>query len=144
MMFYDVLWYMYLIRFDTFKKDGQESLICDILKCETCRQYISQEQDPAYVELALSSASVADTWQWKKCDNDRPGEILCRRRFTEGISSAPFLLNQYVPNDGKAVTWHWDRQDTFGIIVADILGLIVQGCVFGHMEAPLAEFCRCL
>lgn len=44
---------------------------------------IAQEQDPAYVELALSSASVADT---------------------------------------------------FGIIVADILGLIVQGCVFGYME----------
>ena len=143
MMFYDIC-LVYLIRFDTLKINGQESLICDILKCETCRQYISQEQDPAYVELALSSASVADTWQWKKCDNDRPGEILCRRRFTEGISSAPFLLNQYVPNDGKAVTWHWDRQDTFGIIVADILGLIVQGCVFGHMEAPLAEFCRCL
>ncbi|CAK9008602.1 Protein BTN1 [Durusdinium trenchii] len=44
---------------------------------------ISQEQDPAFVELALSSASVADT---------------------------------------------------FGIITANILGLIVQGCVFGQMK----------
>jgi len=44
---------------------------------------IAQEQHPAYVELALSSASVADT---------------------------------------------------FGIIVANILGLIVQGCVFGKMQ----------
>ncbi len=25
-------------------------------------------------------------------------------------------------------------QDTFGIIVANILGLIVQGCVFGKMQ----------
>lgn len=43
---------------------------------------ISQEQDPHYVELALTSASLGDS---------------------------------------------------FGIIIADVLGIIVQGCMFGHL-----------
>merc|ERR1740123_1628510 len=43
---------------------------------------IAREQDPRYVELALTSASLADT---------------------------------------------------FGIVIADVLGIIVQGCMFGKM-----------